>query len=650
MANRIQLRRGTAAQWTAANPVLAQGEPGVESDTGKMKFGNGVTTWSALPYASKGDPGAQGPAGVADDASVEDLITTPGTATATALNATIGGQIAAEAPAIVAAGVAPVRAEIAALPVADTFAVDVVAGDVFSISNLTGKKRRLTYGLTFTDGPHARGSGIVFTTAANGTQWIPYTGGDARPTAVNTDIMAGWGSSTVQGLATELAAMATSRYATYYNGGVGGQLTQHITARLGSRPLITAGAVTIPASGVSAEFSISNINNHFSNLSYLATLGGIQGTFERKTGTVDKYLFTRTTSGSETIVPAGSKVLPVNGLANRQAVTILNIGKNDLTGNITGAATLAQVTQWSDEAYDWLGALGRFTLVLGHFVDTNTPAVDSSRTNVQALNAHNKARYAGRFIDLYAYLTGPQVWTDTGITPTSTDLAQQAIGNKPPSLSSDDLHLNAAGYAAVRALISAKLLELGWGTGTPPVYASDDFNRADSTTIGTTPVGAKTWTASGAGFAIVSNELSCAGITTNRQLYVDAGVANYKVSSKIKAIGSTAATMAGGLIVRYIDANNYFWLSTRQDGTSTGLKFYQYNAGVVTAVGPASALVPVAGDTLMVESTPTELIVTLNDVEVMRYATTLHASGTKVGYMGHTAGTASRWDDFKVSA
>ncbi|KQQ98040.1 hypothetical protein ASF74_15010 [Arthrobacter sp. Leaf145] len=88
MANRIQLRRGTAAQWTAANPVLAQGEPGIETNTGKQKFGDGVTAWNFLAYASQGPTGPAGAPGVADDASVEDLITTPGTATATALNAT----------------------------------------------------------------------------------------------------------------------------------------------------------------------------------------------------------------------------------------------------------------------------------------------------------------------------------------------------------------------------------------------------------------------------------------------------------------------------------------------------------------------------------------------------------------------------------
>lgn len=52
MSTRIQLRRGTAAQWTAANPILADGEFGFEKDTGAFKFGDGVTAWTALPYRS----------------------------------------------------------------------------------------------------------------------------------------------------------------------------------------------------------------------------------------------------------------------------------------------------------------------------------------------------------------------------------------------------------------------------------------------------------------------------------------------------------------------------------------------------------------------------------------------------------------------
>lgn len=50
MADIIQFRRGTAAAWTTANPILADGEMGFETDTRKQKIGDGVTAWSSLAY------------------------------------------------------------------------------------------------------------------------------------------------------------------------------------------------------------------------------------------------------------------------------------------------------------------------------------------------------------------------------------------------------------------------------------------------------------------------------------------------------------------------------------------------------------------------------------------------------------------------
>jgi hypothetical protein len=62
---RIQLRRDTAARWAAANPVLAQGEPGYETDTGRQKIGNGIDPWVSLDYCLEQGPiGPVGPQGV----------------------------------------------------------------------------------------------------------------------------------------------------------------------------------------------------------------------------------------------------------------------------------------------------------------------------------------------------------------------------------------------------------------------------------------------------------------------------------------------------------------------------------------------------------------------------------------------------------
>ena len=67
MASLIKLRRGSAQQWIDANSsspiILAAGEPGLELDTGKVKYGNGIDDWSDLTYSSEPLPDQTGNGG-----------------------------------------------------------------------------------------------------------------------------------------------------------------------------------------------------------------------------------------------------------------------------------------------------------------------------------------------------------------------------------------------------------------------------------------------------------------------------------------------------------------------------------------------------------------------------------------------------------
>jgi hypothetical protein len=54
---KFKLRRGTAAEWRLpgpCGPTLLAGEPGYETDTNKLKIGDGVTAWCELPYLAPG--------------------------------------------------------------------------------------------------------------------------------------------------------------------------------------------------------------------------------------------------------------------------------------------------------------------------------------------------------------------------------------------------------------------------------------------------------------------------------------------------------------------------------------------------------------------------------------------------------------------
>ena len=81
MPVQIQMRRGTASQWTTANPVLAVAEIGIETDTDQFKVGNGVSVWSALPYGGiegpVGPTGPTGPIGVTGPTGAASTVTGP---------------------------------------------------------------------------------------------------------------------------------------------------------------------------------------------------------------------------------------------------------------------------------------------------------------------------------------------------------------------------------------------------------------------------------------------------------------------------------------------------------------------------------------------------------------------------------------------
>ena len=55
MGVRIQLRNDLAINWSTKNPILAQGEIGIESDSRKLKIGDGINTWNHLIYYQFGD-------------------------------------------------------------------------------------------------------------------------------------------------------------------------------------------------------------------------------------------------------------------------------------------------------------------------------------------------------------------------------------------------------------------------------------------------------------------------------------------------------------------------------------------------------------------------------------------------------------------
>lgn len=75
MAVQIQFRRGTAQEWSGVNPVLAEAEMGIETDTNLFKIGNGFDPWDDLPYGGlRGYSGSTGVTGSVGNIAVENVL------------------------------------------------------------------------------------------------------------------------------------------------------------------------------------------------------------------------------------------------------------------------------------------------------------------------------------------------------------------------------------------------------------------------------------------------------------------------------------------------------------------------------------------------------------------------------------------------
>ena len=99
MTSRLQNRRDIASAWTSANPTLAAGEMGLETDTSRFKLGDGVTAWNSLAYAytagaagAQGTTGAQGVQGIQGITGTQGLTGTQGTDGTNGAQGTTGAQ------------------------------------------------------------------------------------------------------------------------------------------------------------------------------------------------------------------------------------------------------------------------------------------------------------------------------------------------------------------------------------------------------------------------------------------------------------------------------------------------------------------------------------------------------------------------------
>lgn len=293
--------------------------------------------------------------------------------------------------------------------------------------------------------------------------------GEILPVACDMGKISGFGSSSLlkSGMVAKLTAMASDFDANYYDGGQGGEIAQHSSARLGSVMFqLSFPSNTIPASGsvIVTVRGLAGDSHQASQLKDFSGLAaGVAGTVSYNS-TAGQFQFSRSVAGESLVIDGAVPFVPDDGPAWRSGVGLLWMGKNNAYAPLSDEILSDPLETFKciSASFDYFSALTKRVLVLGSFLDSNFIAqrVDDHINKCNALCAE---KYGNLYVDVQSYLSGAQLWIDTGITPTQDDLNHQATGRKPPSISLDNGHLNDAGASAVvNNLIKPRLINLGW--------------------------------------------------------------------------------------------------------------------------------------------------------------------------------------------
>ena len=283
-----------------------------------------------------------------------------------------------------------------------------------------------------------------------------HTDGTLAPVMADTAHIAGWGSSSMEGMTSAITGALSGLPTTYHNFAKGGEWIEHNAARMGAIPALVE-PVTIPASG-SVAVTVDNVPANANMRPFTGHLSGVHGTLS---STTTDFTFTRTTPGDPITLSGTTEFIPDIDPDVLNHTTILQLGKN----NFVAPTVVEDVSRISSTMLAYLRPLMARVLILGHHANANwgTEAYAYMRDRLARVNDHMRA-LAGddHFIDVHRIVTGDEIWTRTGITPTAEDLEAQSLGILAPSLRVDRAHFNGATNQALADIIRERIDYLNW--------------------------------------------------------------------------------------------------------------------------------------------------------------------------------------------
>lgn len=303
-----------------------------------------------------------------------------------------------------------------------------------------------------------------------------------------TETIACWGDSLTYGQGSfvdssypDVLAKLTGK--AVYNMGVAGETSMTIAARQGAVDMVVPQDFIIPASG-SVALPLASTTIEGNTYYYIptaedgkvapmdvnyggwtpTTINGVEGRLsisitdgDLRPRLLTSATFTRTKSGSEVYVPAGTKI---------------HCAAHNVTGDVnifftgTNGGWNTNNTRATDSA---LEAKDLVELIQKQITATGSPEkyvviglTNGNYDSWKNTNGTLAEAFGENFLDAKAYMTSEQALEDAGITPTQQDITDLANGMIPTSLRSDSTHFNDAGYALLAQQVYVKLQELGY--------------------------------------------------------------------------------------------------------------------------------------------------------------------------------------------
>lgn len=252
------------------------------------------------------------------------------------------------------------------------------------------------------------------------------------------------------------ARLATLLGVSVYNGGWYMQRSEEIAARQGGLPsLVTVAGNSIPASGAVAVTSIVNkpVLPNITARSVAGTLAGVAGSMRAASdGTIT---FTRTTAGTVTPCPPGTRFYATLGAQYRGRTQTIWAGRNNVWDTAPN-----RIVQHVRQMVDYAAADVPRTLVLQVPRSANDGATGYARTD--AVNAALMAAFPAQWVPIIDWLRTNDAATAVGHTWTAQDQADIADGLIPTSFRSDTIHPNSLGSQAIAYRIHAEFKQRGW--------------------------------------------------------------------------------------------------------------------------------------------------------------------------------------------